>query len=116
MVFHNQDDNISSNLQFLDKRLSEIDCDVPFIHTSPLIRQDKPFEDLLMTDRMHIFRIFSRFVEQLPITYASFSVTKTFYQEDKQIEEAFRRQIKNFIEYNLECFQIFEKITVYYDC
>ena len=101
MVFHNQDDNISSNLQFLDKRLSEIDCDVPFIHTSPLIRQDKPFEDLLMTDRMHIFRIFSRFVEQLPIT---------------QIEEAFRRQIKNFIEYNLECFQIFEKITVYYDC
>ena len=97
MVFHNQGDNISSNLQFLDKRLSEIDCDVPFIHTSPLIRQDEPFEDLLMTD-------------------TSFSVTKTFYQEDKQIEEAFRRQIKNFIEYNLEYFQIFEKITVYYDC
>ena len=69
-----------------------------------------------MTDRMYIFRIFSRFVEQLPITYISFSVTKTFYQEDKRIEEAFRHQIRNFIEDNLECFQSFGKITVYYDC
>ena len=47
MVFHNQDDDISAELQFLNKRLSDINCDVPFIHTSPLIRQDEPFEDWL---------------------------------------------------------------------
>ena len=63
MVFHNQEDDISSELQFLNKRLTDINCDVPFIHTSPLMRQDELFEDLLMTERMHVFRIFSRFVE-----------------------------------------------------
>ena len=71
---------------------------------------------MLREERKSIFRVFARFAEQLPITYASFSVTKTFYQDDKQIEEAFEHQIRNFIEDNLEYFQSFEKIIVYYDC
>ena len=116
MVFHDQKDSILSELEFLNKRLSEINCNVPFIHTSPLVRQDMPFENLLMTERRHIFRIFSRFVEQLPITYTSFSVTKTFYQENEQIEATFKHQIRNFIEERLEYFQGFERIIIYYDC
>lgn len=116
MIFHNQDDDISSELQFLIKRLSDINCDVPFIHTVPLIRQDEPFANLSGSERKKIFRVFARFVELLPINYMSFQVTKTFYQDNKQIEEAFEQQIKNFIEERLEYFQEFEKIIVYYDC
>ena len=116
MVFHNQDNDISSEIAFLNAKLLSLNCDVAFIHTAPLIRQDKPFENMLREERKSIFRVFARFAEQLPISYASFSVTKTFYQDDKQIEEAFEHQIKNFIEDNLEYFQSFEKIIVYYDC
>ena len=116
MIFHNQDDDISSELQFLIKRLSDINCDVPFIHTVPLIRQDEPFTNLSGYERKKIFRVFARFVELLPINYTSFQVTKTFYQDNKQIEEAFEQQIQNFREERLEYFQEFEKIIVYYDC
>ena len=116
MVFHNQDNDISSEIAFLNAKLLSMNCDVAFIHTAPLIRQDKPFENMLREERKSIFRVFARFAEQLPITYASFSVTKTFYQDDKQIEEAFEHQIRNFIEDNLEYFQSFKKIIVYYDC
>ena len=116
MVFHNQNDDISSDLQFLNKRLSDINCVVPFIHTSPLIRQDEPFAHLSGYERKKIFRAFARFVELLPITYTAFQVTKTFYHDNKQIEGAFEHQIKNFIEERLEYFQGFEKIVVYYDC
>ena len=116
MVFHNQDDDISTELQSLNKRLSDINCDVPFIHTSPLIRQDEPFAHLSGYERKKIFRAFARFVELLPIIYTTFQVTKTFYQDNKQIEVAFEHQIWNFIEERLEYFQGFEKIVVYYDC
>ncbi len=44
MVFHNQDDDISSEISFLDEKLAKIGWSAPFVHTMPLIRQDKPFE------------------------------------------------------------------------
>ena len=116
MIFHNQDDDISSELQFLIKRLSDINCDVPFIHTVPLIRQDEPFANLSGSERKKIFRVFARFVELLPINYMSFQVTKTFYQGNKQIEEAFEQQIKNFIEERLEFCGIAYAIPRFFQC
>lgn len=116
MVFHNQDNDISSEINFLDTKLLSMNCNVAFIHTTPLIRQDKPFENMLREERKSIFRVFARFAEQLPISYTTFTATKAFYQDGKQLEEAFERQIRNFIEDKLEYFQNFERITIYYDC
>ena len=116
MVFHNQNDDISSELQFLNKRLSDINCNVPFIHTSPLIRQDEPFADVSGYERKRIFRVFARFIEQLPISYTTFIVVKSFYDNAEQIEKALEHQIRSFILEKLEYFQGFEKIIVYYDC
>ena len=93
-----------------------MNCNVAFIHTAPLIRQDKPFENMLREERKSIFRVFARFAEQLPISYITFTARKAFYQDGKQLEEAFERQIRSFIEDKLEYFQTFERITIYYDC
>ena len=48
--------------------------------------------------------------------YTTFTATKVFYQDGKQLEEAFEHQIRNFIENKLEYFQTFERIIIYYDC
>ena len=93
-----------------------MNCKVAFIHTTPLIRQDKPFENMLREERKSIFRVFARFAEQLPISYTTFTAKKSFYQDSKQLEDAFEHQIKSFIEDKLDYFQSFERITIYYDC
>lgn len=116
MVFHNQDSSISSEIAFLDKRLTDIQCEAPFIHTAPLIRQDEPFADVSGYERKRIFRVFARFIEQLPISYTTFIVVKSFYDNAEQIEKALEHQIRSFILEKLEYFQGFEKIIVYYDC
>ena len=116
MVFHNQDDDISAEVSFLDEKLQSIGCKAEFIHTTPLIRQDIPFEHLLREERKRIFRIFARFVEKIPVVYTAFIVEKSFYDNAEQIEKALEHQIRSFILEKLEYFQGFEKIIVYYDC
>ena len=115
MVFHNQNDDISQEIAFLDNKLSEIGCEAAFIHTTPLIRQDKPFENLLRDERKRIFSTFASFVSNIPVSYTAFTVQKFFYQNSLEIEAAFEREIKGFINEKLEYFQSFDEIVIYYD-
>lgn len=59
MVFHNQDDDISTEIAFLDEKLSKIGWSAPFVHNMPLIRQDKPFETMDGAERKRIFNTFA---------------------------------------------------------
>ena len=115
LVFHNQAEDISSAIVFLDNKLRWIGLDVPFIHTMPLIRQDKPFENLLREERQRIFNTFASFVATIPITYTSFSAVKSFYSAVPQMQIAFEHQIMDFIRHHLDYFQSFEKVVLYYD-
>ena len=49
------------------------------------------------------------------LSYKTFFVTKTFYQNESQMEDAFVHQISSFINDKLEYFQHFDKIIIYYD-
>lgn len=115
MVFHNQDDDISKEISVLNEKLGNIGWNESFIHTMPLIRQDDPYTTFLREERIKIFTTFAAFVSALPITYKTFFITKTFYQNESQMEEAFVHQISSFIEDRLEYFQYFDRIVIYYD-
>ncbi len=115
MVFHNQDEDISAEISILNKKLENIGWNESFIHTMPLIRQDEPYTTFLREERIKIFTAFAAFVSVLPIRYNTFFVTKTFYQNESQMEEAFVHQINSFINDKLEYFQHFDKIIIYYD-
>ena len=115
MVFHNQDDDISTEISVLDEKLENIGWNESFIHTMPLIRQDEPYAAFLREERIKIFTTFAAFVSALPISYKTFFVNKTFYQNESQMEEAFVHQISSFIDDRLDYFQHFDKIVIYYD-
>lgn len=115
MVFHNQKYDISNEIERLDNKLGSIGWNKSYIHTMPLIRQDDPYSIFLREERLKIFTTFASFVATLPITYETFFVTKTFYKEESQMEEAFVCQIKIFLEKHLKYFQGFDKIIIYYD-
>ena len=65
MVFHNQDDDISSEIAFLDEKLTKIGWAAPFVHTMPLIRQDKPFETMEGTERKRIICFLYKYITDL---------------------------------------------------
>ena len=95
MVFHNQDEDISAEISILNKKLENIGWNESFIHTMPLIRQDEPYTTFLREERIKIFTTFAAFVSVLPIRYNTFFVTKTFYQNESQMEEAFVHQVND---------------------
>ena len=115
MVFHNQDDDISTEISVLNTKLENTGWNESFIHTMPLIRQDEPYAAFLREERIKIFTTFAAFVSALPICYKTFFITKTFYQNESQMEEAFVHQISSFINDRLEYFHHFDKIVIYYD-
>lgn len=115
MVFHNQEDDISENISVLNKKLENAGWNGSFIHTMPLIRQDEPYTNFLREERIKIFTKFAAFVATLPISYKNFFVTKSFYQTENQLEDAFISQVKNFIDDKLIYFQQFDKLIICYD-
>ena len=111
LVFHNQAEDISSAIVFLDNKLRWIGLDVPFIHTMPLIRQDKPFENLLREERQRIFNTFASFVATIPITYTSFSAVKSFYSAVPQMQIAFEHQIMDFIRHHWIISRVLKRLS-----
>ena len=55
MVFHNQDEDIATEISVLNEKLENIGWNESFIHTMPLIRQDVPYAAFLREERIKIF-------------------------------------------------------------
>lgn len=115
MVLHDQNDDIYSELSFLDEKLSNIGGSLSFVHSMPLIRQEWPYETMEGRDRKRIFNTFASFVSSIPVSYTMFVIDKTHFHNTEQMRAAFECQITQFIESHLEYFQRFEKIVCYYD-
>ena len=55
LVFHNQDIDISKEIEILNEKLESTGWNESFIHTMPLIRQDAPYNAFLREERIKIF-------------------------------------------------------------
>ncbi|MCR4874986.1 MAG: hypothetical protein K5923_04550 [Clostridia bacterium] len=49
LVFHNQDENIVNEIGFLNKKVVELGFKEHAIHSEPLIRKERPYENEQLT-------------------------------------------------------------------
>ena len=107
-VFHNQQDDISSQL---DKVKNEL----PF-HVGPIIRKEEPYYDMDIKNRAKLLRKILVWSTILPTKTKSFIYTKREADFDhRKLLMRLARDIFNFLDKYKDYFISFDKIIVYYD-
>ena len=116
MVFHDQSNDISQNINILNNALRQIGYgDEQAVHTEPLIRREPPYQYFQPNERRAIFSKLYYFTLNCDIKYKSFVFKKAEYENSFKLEARMARELSQFIRENLSYFQSFEKVILYYD-
>lgn len=114
-VFHEQDNSIAEGIKKYERAV--VDSGLPLLpfHASPLMNGKDQFKDLDIVKRKRMFSLFRVMFRHLPISYKVFVFRTNRYRSLKQIVDAMRREIIDFIFENLSWFQRFDAVKIYYD-
>lgn len=115
LVFHDQDFDIANNIEkhrqgILDRGLK----DIPF-HAGPLLNGHDDYANMSFKERKSYFTLFHIDVQHLPIRYHTFLYKRSELAGKDAFVVRMRRDITNLLFDNLEYFQSFDKVKVYYD-
>lgn len=87
---------------------------VPF-HATPLLRAHDEYANLDMATRKRLLASFGVFVQQLPVKYRSFVYRSAEFGGAEKLQALIRRDLASLLVDNLEFFQGYEKVKIYYD-
>lgn len=115
LVFHDQTHDLENYLiryrRGLQNRLLE---ELPF-HAGPLMNGHEDYQGLDLRIRKSYFSQFFLTFQHLPIKYHAFIYRRSEFNENDSLSKRMRRDIANLLFDNLEHFQSFDKIKIYYD-
>lgn len=115
MIFHNQDINILPEIEKLITSLKHLNINQKFIHTGPIIRRENDYLYLSLDQRRSLVYKMRMFYLHAPIQHHTIIVNKKHADDKFQLNSLLTKEIKKMIDKNLEYFQSFDKIIVYYD-
>jgi len=114
LVFHEQTMNISNEIGVLNERLSYLDFDA-MVHMGDLVSGHGDFEGMEISERRKIYTQLYRFASNVPADYYSFFIDKKDFNSERALEERIEKSLQELILANLEYFQSFDEIKIYYD-
>lgn len=114
-VFHEQDNSIVQGIKKYERAVADSGLPLLPFHASPLMNGKDQFKDLDIVERKRMFSLFRVMFRHLPISYKVFVFRTNRYRSLKQIADAMRREIIDFIFENLSWFQRFDAVKIYYD-
>ena len=116
LVFHDQSRSIAEQIGFLRRKASEAGFSERHnIHSAPLIRRESDYASMSMTDRRKLFRSLFGFLRTCDISYKTFVFRKREFSCHDEMVSRMSREVGQFVRENLEFFQSFDRIVVYYD-
>lgn len=115
LVFHNQSDDISENVIRLKRWLTELNFNDEYIHTHPIIRKEYPYNNMTLDERRKILNKMLRFTMGCPIKYFNIIVNKRECSNRHSLSANIAKQLSHFVDNNVNYFNSFERIVVYYD-
>ncbi len=116
LVLHDQGNSIADAIQTYERSVAQHKLpDIP-MHIGPLIRGTYQYEFLEPVTRKRLMSSFRVFAERLPFIYHTFLYKKSEFEGDvSKIAIRLKRDLVVFLYDNLEFFQSFDHIKVYYD-
>lgn len=115
LVFHDQADDILSEVRDYERRLAENGLPDIAFHSEPLLNGHKGYEGLDIEQRKKMLVMFSALVRRLPVHYAVFSYRRSEFEDLEKLTARMKRDISNLLFDHLGFFQSFDDVKVYYD-
>jgi len=115
LVLHDQSKSIANDVSTYEQSLAIADIpNIPF-HSEPLLNGHGDYEGMNLERRKRILTAFSSLVRFLPIKYKSFVYTRSHIDSIDKLAMRMKRDVSSTLSNNLEFFQSFEHVKVYYD-
>ena len=115
LLFHDQKNEITSNVKRLEDSTKNSGFDFEYIHTGPVIRREDVFSGLSIDERRKLLFKMLNFIVGSPITYEMAVVNRKEAPDKISLSGRLGREISNVIGKHKAFFDGFEKIIVYYD-
>ena len=113
-MIHEQQNSIDKQVENLNFQLNNTKIGIHTVHTAPLIRKEKIYTNLDISDRFKIFDKLFHFTRNVKIKYTSIIVDKK-HKNSFDINNSISRELSFIIKDNLAYFQQFDDIIIYYD-
>ena len=114
-VLHDQNDDISERfIRYRESLARKGLPDIPF-HANPLMRGNEEYSNMSLSDRKYLMMSFNMLVQKLPIQYRSFVYRSREFENPEKLQSLIRRDLATLLADNLEYFQSFNHVKVYYD-
>lgn len=116
LVLHVQSHPIDTQVKRFRNRIrtEQLENLLP-VHTAPLIRREKPYEHIDGAGRRRLFDALFSFARRCEIKHKCLVIDKRKFGCGHDLEERIGRELGLFVRENIEYFQSFEKVIVYYD-
>lgn len=115
LVFHEQDQDIASDISIYEQSLTAADLpNIPF-HSEPLLNGHGAYEDLTLEQRKKLLSSFASLVRFLPIQYMTFVYQRSHFDSIDKLAARMKRDISSLFFDDLEFFQSFDHVKLYYD-
>ena len=116
LVFHEQDKTITSQVEFMDRHIRELNLPANHcFHAGPIIRSEEEYKNLNIKERRKCLNAITSFARNVDISYETFLVEKRKGQNSLYLNAELSKQLFDFLIANKEYFDSFQKIIVYYD-
>lgn len=114
-VFHDQRNDISGQIDYLNKRLMETALEFDFVHLGPLIRREAGYKNMSPLERVQVLRRMLAFTSRVNFSYRTFTVDKKHTKDEAELIGQLVRQFSDFIKQHYTYFLSFDKLKIYYD-
>ncbi len=115
VVFHDQNALIGDSIRAYESSLASRGLpDIPF-HASPLMYGKDAYAGLEHETRHRMFSSFFVFARKLPVSYKTFAYRRSQLSDPEVFAARLKRDLVVFLVDNLETFQGFDKVKIYYD-
>ena len=115
LVIHDQQINISENINIFDKHLLNLGYDPHAIHTGPLIRRESIYLNYLIEDRKRLFNALFNFARKLNFRYFCLKVQKKECPDVISITSKLAKLLSNRLRENELFWNNYDKVIIYYD-
>ncbi len=115
LVFHNQNNDIQSDLEHFENELAHLNLPNHCVHAGPIIRSEEEYKGMSLDERRKILKRLMAFIRHINISY------KTIYIEKKHITDSVEaigklsKQLSSIIRENIDLFCSFDVVKIYYD-
>ena len=114
-VFHEQSNDISSEIKKLDENLKFLDKKIEYIHTGPIIRKEGVFENYSLDERRQIIYKIFNFAIKCPVRYHTIAIKRREASDKVQLSGKLGKSISQLLNEHSDYISSFDKVIVYYD-